>query len=695
MAIVDPFAEKPSKGIVDPFATEKAPAPKQRTFGETVRQIPENIGKIFKSEYEQVKEAGRGAALPFLGLAQSVPYEPLQRAATKKVAEIEATPETMASPEGFGTPRELGKFITSAGLYGGPYSRLVQATRGLSLPARVGTRAAGGGAIGGAAAAAMEEAPTMEQIPERKGTAAQYGAGVSALLTPAIPGVGELIGAGRRLVQRARGRPLEASEETLRGTTEQVGKETTERVAEQQRVGAEKIYTQAQRREINLRDASKQFDEQAQRAKAESEKALRQIGPVSDDVALGEKIRQTAVLTEQGLREARQTAADKLKTTYFNEAKANEKAGNFWAQSETGKEFIKFLKDIQNPANAGRFTMDEIAAARDLELSLATRKVKGRAVPSEIDKIEKIIREAKEVQRMPVAEGAKALQQQYKSKLAQKLEDSVYGYVDEVGVLKEGFAPGGRVFRNVYREMSIPLNQYESPVGRVLTEQVEGLPGVFRADVTSIPSNVFKSPQQIAILDTAGISRGRLEPLAAEYTANRLSRFNSAEKINEFLNSAEGAYLREFPQLQAKVRDYANTFARNEKKVEQSLAGAKALEQRAGTIAERRQTAEQRLTADTAQNRAYIENSLANIRNAPTERLGAQAESYFKGLRERGLINTADEARYIAQVRDINDKIQDRAAARKSLINLGILAAGAVGINYAAGYLTNRFLGGL
>jgi glycyl-tRNA synthetase alpha subunit len=183
--------------------------------------------------------------------------------------------------------------------------------------------------------------------------------------------------------------------------------------------------------------------------------------------------------------------------------------------------------------------------------------------------------------------------------------------------------------------------------------------------------------------------------LAAEYTANRLSRFNSAEKINEFLNSAEGAYLREFPQLQAKVRQYADTFARNEQKVEKSLAGAKALEQRAGTIAERRQTAEQRLTADTAQNRAYIENSLANIRNAPTERLGAQAESYFKGLRERGLISTADESRYIAQVRDINERIQDRAAARKSLINLGILAAGAVGINYAAGYLTNRFLGGL
>jgi len=694
MAIVDPFAEKPSKGIVDPFATEEAPAPKQRTFGETIRQIPENIGKIAKQEFEQVKEAGRGAALPFLGLAQSVPFEPLQRAATRKIAEIEATPETMASPEGFVSPRTLGKTLTSAGLYGGPVAPLIRATSGLPLASRLASRAAGGAAIGGTTAAAFEESPTMEQIPERKGTAAAYGAGVGALLTPAIPGAAEAFQAGRRLVQRARGRPLEISEETLRGTTEQVGRGATERVAEQQRKGVEQIYTQAQRREINLRDASKRFDEQAQRAKAESQTALRQIATPSDDVALGEKIRQTAVVTEKGLAEARQRSAETLKSQYFNEAKVQEKAGQFWANSQSGRAFLRFLKDIQNPANTGKYTMDEIGAARDLELSLATRKVKGKAVASEIDKIEKIIREAKEPGRLPIKDGAPAMKQIYLKELAQRLEDSVYGSVDEASAL-QGFAPSGRIFRQVYREMSKPLNQYQSPVGRVLTEEVEGLPGVFRADVTSIPSNVFKSPQQITILENAGISRAKLEPLAAEYTANRLNNFNSAEKINEFLNSAEGAYLREFPQLQAKARQYADTFARNEQKAAQSAAGAQALEKRRGVVAERRQTAEQRLTADTAQNRSYIEGSLANIRNAPTERLGAQAESYFKGLRERGLINQADEARYIAQVRDINEKIQDREAARKALINLGILTAGAVGINYAAGYLTNRFLGGL
>lgn len=673
---VDPFAKK-SSGFVDPFET-KAPAETK----------PERV-----NEMEMVKEFGRGLSLPALGLAQSVPYEPIQRFATERVKAIEETPEYVA-PGGYGSARTLGKFLGSAGMYGGPVGSLIQRTRGLSLPARVGTRAAGGGAIGATTAAAIEESPTMEEIPERKGEAALYGGAIGALLTPSIPGVGELIQGGRRLVQRARGRPLQEAEATLRGTTEEVGAAAGRTAAEAEQRGIQQLYTQAQRREINLRDASKRFDEQAQRAKAESQTALRQVATPSDDAVLGEKIRETAVITEKGLREARQRSAETLKAQYFGEAKAQEKAGQFWANSESGKQFMKFLKDIQDPANAGRYTMDEIAAARDLQMSLATRKVKGKAVASEIEKIEKIIRDAKEIQRRPTMEGAKALQQRYLGELAQRLEDSVYGSVDEVSAV-QGFAPSGRLFRQVYAEMSKPLNQYNSPVGRVLTEEVEGLPGVFRADVTSIPANVFKSPQQIAILENAGISRKQLEPFAAEFTANKLAKFNSAEKIDEFINSAEGAYLKEFPQVLAKTKQYQQIFARNEQKVAESTAGARALEKRAGTIAERRQAGEQRIVADTAANRNYIEGSLANIRNAPTERLGAQTNAYFKGLRERGLISQADEARYIAQVREIEDKIKDKAEARKALIGLGILALGATGVNYAAGYLTNRFLGGL
>lgn len=664
---------------------DTAPKPSKREFA------PEPTE--FDTQVREVKEFGQGLALPVLGLAQSIPYEPIQRFATEKVKSIEETPEYVR-PGGFGGARSLGKFIGSAGMYGGPTGKLIQSTAGLPLLPRLATRTGGGAGIGGATAAAIEETPDFERIGKEKKEAGQYGAAFGALLTPTLPGVTEFAGKLGNIVSKARGKPLEREIGVLRETTEEVGTEAERRIAQRKEAGEQRIYTQGQRREINLRDAAREFDFAAQKAKAESQSALRQIAPITNDVELGEKIRQTAVITEQGLKEARQKAADKLKTTYFNEAKANEKAGNFWAQSQTGKEFIKFLKDIQNPANAGKYTVDEIAAARDLELSLATRKVKGKAVPSEIDKIEKIIRETKEVQRMPIQEGAKALQQQYKSKLAQKLEDSVYGYVDEVGVLKEGFAPTGRVFRNVYREMSIPLNQYESPVGKVLTQQVEGLPGVFTADVTQIPASVFRSPQQIAILDAAGIGRNKLEPLAAEYTANRLSKFNSAEKINEFINSAEGAYLKEFPQLLSKTQQYAQTFASNEVKAGAKEAGAKALKTRAGEMADVRQRAEQELAKLTKDDRDFVNSSLANIRNANQESIARQSESYVKGLRSRGIITPQEESTYIAQIRQVQQTAKDKQAAITAL--KGVLPyAAAVGGSAVAGYSLNKILGGL
>ena len=47
-----------------------------------------------RAEAEKVgAEARRGAALPFLGIAESIPYKPLQKYAAGKVKEIEETPE--------------------------------------------------------------------------------------------------------------------------------------------------------------------------------------------------------------------------------------------------------------------------------------------------------------------------------------------------------------------------------------------------------------------------------------------------------------------------------------------------------------------------------------------------------------------------------------------------------------------------
>ena len=113
------------------------------------------------SQLEETKEFFRGAALPALGVMQSIPYEPIQRFATEQVQQIESKPEYVRPGATTGA-RGLGKFIGSAGITTLPVPKLLSGTAGLSTGARLGARVTGGAATGAATSGLIQEAPTME-----------------------------------------------------------------------------------------------------------------------------------------------------------------------------------------------------------------------------------------------------------------------------------------------------------------------------------------------------------------------------------------------------------------------------------------------------------------------------------------------------------------------------------------------------
>jgi hypothetical protein len=500
---------------------------------------------------------------------------------------------------------------------------------------------------------------------------------------------------GIELVQRARGKPLEKAISSLTTTAEDLTTKAGEKIAEREAKGAEEIYTAQQRQEINLRDAQKQFDAAAQRAKGESVTALNKIAKPTNEFEVGEKLRNLAKGTEKQLETSRGRAAEVLKDAYFSEGKASEKAGQYWSQSKTGNEFLKYLQDVTKPQNAGKHTREEVLAAQDLMNQLSGTKVGGKIVRSEIEKIEKIIRDTKKITSKPTMTGADALKQQYMGKLAEKLEDSVYGYVTESGKAVEGFAPTGRVFREVYSKMSQPLNVYESQVGKVLTQEVEGLKGIFQADASQIPAKVFQSPEQIRILEKMDISKKSLEPLASQYTANQLSKFNSAEKVKEFINSTQGAYLKEFPDLAKKVNEYAKTFERNEALAASKTAGAEALGKRAKEISGRAAEKGRKLEELAEKDRSFVNDSNFRVQNATTkEQTITQAQNYILGLKERGLIPADEAAGLLEQVKKVRDAAADQAAAKTALKGILPWVGATIGAGAVGGYSLNKLLGG-
>jgi hypothetical protein len=501
------------------------------------------------------------------------------------------------------------------------------------------------------------------------------------------------IKAGAELIGRARGKPLAEATGQLEKELGTTAERTSKEVAEQSKAEAERLAADQARRGVAQRSVAGQLDEAAKVAKEESVTALNKIAKPTNDYDIGVRLREKVVGREADLALAASKEADRLKGIYFSEGAAKEAKGQFWSQSKTGQEFLKYLQSVSAPANIGKYTPSEIAAAKEVENLLSGVKVGGKVIRSEIGKIEKIIREVKDLPSRPTMTGADAMKQQYMGKMAKKLEDSVYGYVDEAGEVVKGFAPTGRVFREVYREMMKPLNAYESPVGKVLTQQLEGLKGLFTADATAIPAAVFKSPQQIQILERMGVSKASLETFASQYTSNQLSKLNKAEDVAKWLGSTEASYLREFPDLAKKAEQYASTFAKNEATVAGKTKAATDIRKSAEKVARDVPADIKSLKEMSAANRKEISDGLYKVVNA--KNVPSQARTYVLGLKEKGLIQEAESNVLLEQIKQVEAAAKDKQSAINALKGVLPWAGAVIGGGAITGYSLNKLLGGL
>lgn len=527
-------------------------------------------------------------------------------------------------------------------------------------------------------------------------------------LSPAIAGGGKLLykggeyllSRGGQIVSRWRGKPLEEASGALREHLQQSTESLGSKLGQQESDVTQRIAKEQAQRGTAQRRLASSLEEGANRAKQESVTSLNKIAKPTDDYHLGSRLRKKVVRRQSELASAADNEAKRLKDIYLKEGSQKEKLGQYWSKSVTGNEFINYLKSVINPENSGKVSEGEVSAAKDLYNQLTDKVInkRGTKIPAELTKIESIIRETKKIPNLPAMSGADAAKQHYMRKLAQKLEDSVYGYVDEGGRTVSGFAPTGGIFRETYREMMKPINAYESPVGKVISQQVEGLKGIYSSDATSIPGAVFKSPQQIHSLERMGIKRQELEPFATQYTANQLAKLNKAEDVSKWLNSEKASYLKEFPELSKKAHEYASTFARNEAEVERSLRTAKQVKEsylRTSQQAKKDIEDFKRMSSDK---RKEISDDLYKIFNAKNEsNMASQARTYVLKLRKEGHISEEESADLLNKISRVEREVKDKERAKtamKGLLPYGLAATGVVAAGGILGYSLNKIFGG-
>ena len=428
------------------------------------------------------------------------------------------------------------------------------------------------------------------------------------------------------------------------------------------------------RQESNLREMGRFFGSEATAAAEDSKNALNVIAKPSNDEQVGDGLRKLITKNEEQLKTSADRAASVLKDTYFSEGKAKEKLGQYWSQSQTGREFLKYMQDVMNPANRGKYTDFEIAAVKDLNQQLQSIKYKGEVIRPEIEKIEKIIRDAKKLPSQATMTGADALKQQHMGKLARKLEDSVYGYVDESSKAVAGFAPTGRTFHNVYAQMMQPLNAYESQVGKVLAQELQGLKGIFTSDASQIPTKVFQSPEQIKILERMDISKDSLLPFAKQHAANELSKLKTSEEIYNWINSTKGSYLKEFPEIEKQVKTYLNTFTKNESKIAAKTSGKTAIETKASKVGQAQEKSQEYITEAIQK--------VENLQKREPNKMAGEATKILSDLQQKRLISPQMVAKIESEIQRV-DKAYQGAEKAKQIGQL-ILVSG-LGLSLAGG----------
>jgi hypothetical protein len=505
------------------------------------RNLLANEAPRVPSQFEETKEFFKGAALPALGIAQSIPYEPIQRFATEKVQQIEATPEYVRPGATTGA-RGLGKFVGSMGLTTLPIPTVLQRTAQLSTPARVGARVVGGAATGAGTSALIQEAPTMEEIGPRKKEAAVVGGALGGVLGT-VPSLAEAAKAGysrlSKTLNRAFGGDAKRLAEELRNyASGRAGEEA--KIAKRLADDAEKqAGVSTKRATIAEQEAARQAQIGEQRlgampgTRGEVEAGAMRAIPASEQ-SVGQRIKDAANTVFQRLRTERSNRVEVNKQAAFQDAFQKETQGQRVDETEAFKNLIQEIDaTITNPVTG--LSNVEVSALRQQLQSIKNQldpiKMVGDTAigqPVSFQGLETLRRFLNDRAFGLPAEGFDAIGQQEAGNLAKGVEK----------IMVE-FSPKVRTYIDQYRKDSEPLRVFATKIGKALTgEQLKG-GGANYATVAAqnIPGRIFKDRESYqALVDALGGDKRFASSEAAKYFTSEIEKLGGdPKKIQSFI----------------------------------------------------------------------------------------------------------------------------------------------------------------
>lgn len=311
----------------------------------------------------------------------------------------------------------------------------------------------------------------------------------------------------------------------------------------------------AENRALEIRQIENRARQATQRVESRVPQARQAIGQPAEVSDIGQSLRDKITQIQGDRLATRSAQINADNQAVRSEVDAKQAAGQLVEGLPEYKALLDEIKakagiGIKEPLKAER-DPGTVAALTNLYNSLRTRMIEqnGKVVqlPTSFDAIDTIRRKLGEAFRNPQAEGYGAIGQNMAKDYYKRLSEILGNY-----------SPAKKNLIANYEELSRELDIFKAAAGRKATAVDRYDPTRFQTDPASLPSEYFSTRQSVRdLIDLTGGDRNLVEQQARAYVARQLQSAADGNQVRNFVDR-NSDWLREFPQLQASVNQFAD-----------------------------------------------------------------------------------------------------------------------------------------
>ena len=494
-------------------------------------------------------------------------------------------------------------------------------------------------------------------IPESKGKLAQYEkygriAPDVALIGTGLFGLGKAGYSGAKELMTGAGRRAEEAATKLKGIIPGYAEQAEKNITQRATTETQAEYEKRARQQTGLKEAEQKFVSEAQQKSEDAARKLANLNPPKTKAVLGDEMQNSLQGTEFRRSGERSRQAKNDADAYFVQA---QEKGQF-VNSDEGK---SFLNGLRNTIFSEKNTPAEKKIAQEMYQDLAEAR--------DIEAVEKTFRKFQERASGLPKEGYDAVTQQFAGKISQDLSSSL-----------NKFAPKRQEFRNTYRELSGPLDAYETSFGAKPLAQEKKVEGQLKMMPTDYPDYFFKNRDTVNVLrqqlagDEAAVRKFANQHISNELqgkTADQAAQW--VQKNNEWLNTIKDSGTGQ--GLNTRVNQYVQELRNAETKAQQATKlGAKAKE-----VGLAREVGEAKIAQTAGQQKERIRQFKEDLNLFPEKATGT-ATNMINYLSDNKLLSPEKLKGLKAEVEQVERTAkgaQKAAEIRNKFIKYGVISA--------------------